>query len=251
MNLDDWKNHSHLWYRVCWAGANLKPVQPEFAIVWETPMSDEETCKITSASPEFMAKALHGGILPDIEAYIEDRKITDAWEAKHGSQKGFNWKDHGCNHAHTNSRQSAMTQEETIEYLIKMVLPTAVQSLKGNRPYYQVAKRSSILKNRLHRNSWEMQLDFDKPLDANFDKAKAIQKKALVDYFIGKDRRAIEIEPYAKFDPELEKELVTIKGSRPDVVFDRLERSKTIVELNNALPAALIKQFFLDEEIAA
>jgi hypothetical protein len=243
--------NSTLFERICWSKENLKPVQPEFAIVWETPMVDEETCKITSASPEFMAKALHGGILPDIEAYIEDRKITDAWEAKHGSQKGFNWNDHGCNHAHTNSRQSAMTQEETIDYLIKMVLPTEVQNLKGNRPYYQVTKRSNVLRNRLHRNSWKMAYDFDNPLSPDFDKAKAIQKKALVDYFIGKDKRAKEIEPYVKFDAELEKELVTIKGSRPDVVFDRLERSKTIAELNNALPAALIQQFFMEEELAA
>jgi hypothetical protein len=150
-------NGSHLADRFAWAEANLKPVQPQYCIVWERPfMSSDECCKITTPAPKWLAAMIHGGIFPDIEAYLRDKEITDAYEKQHGSQIGFDWREMGgAAHPYAKPR-GAMTEEEAIEYLIQKDIPTEIWRPRHNRQIMKIVKRSSIPNDRTHRNSWRL-----------------------------------------------------------------------------------------------
>ena len=241
----------HLWDRLNWAKKVKldQNVQPEFVVVWEDQRDLDAPCKITIPSCEFVAVAMVGGILPKIDAYLRDKAVTDAYEERHGSQEGFSWNVfHAC-HPNCYDFADPMSQEEIIEYIVQLVLPTHV--LKDlNRPRHRIVKRSQILKNRLHRDAWELDFADEQPIAVGFDKAKELQRINLINHFIAADRRAAEIEPYIKLVPDLEGEYTKIKAARPEISFDRLDRAKTLSDLDHALPWALAEQFFHQQEAA-
>ena len=145
----------HLWNRLVWAKSNLRGVQPEFCIAWEDPDDPEAPMKVTTPDPNFLAAALNGGILPPIEAYLADKAVTDAWESEHGSQKGFNWRDHNPQHPYVAPR-GPMDEVEALEYIVQKDLPTRVWGRNHNRPMFKIVPRAAIPTDRTNRNAWRL-----------------------------------------------------------------------------------------------
>jgi len=153
----------HLWDRMCWAKENLKFVQPEYCIAWEDPDTPDEPMKVTTPSPEWLTCALQGGILPDIEAYVEDKKVEEAYLEEHGSMKGFNWKDHDPQHPYVAPRGS-MDEIEALEYIAQKDIPYRVWGKQHNRPMFKIVPRSAIPTNRINRNAWRLST-FEKEME--------------------------------------------------------------------------------------
>jgi len=146
----------HLFNRILWAKANLAPFQSQYCIAWEDPDDPDAPMRVTTPAPEWMAMALHGGLLPPIEAYLADKAVTDEYERVHGSQEGFNWKDHGgAKHPYAEPI-GPMTEEEAMEYLALKDLPTRVIEYKGNRQIIKFVPRHLIPVNRKWRNTWKL-----------------------------------------------------------------------------------------------
>lgn len=240
---------THLSHRVCWAKKNLRHLaeQPEFVIVWEDPKEIEAPCKITWVTPEFVAAAKHGGILPAIDAYVADKKTVERWSERNGSQGGFNWADWSAQHPYTSRLAEPMNHEGIVSYVLQKDLPTRVLE-DGNKPRYRIIERAKLPKNRLHRNAWEFEYSSENPIQPNFEKAKALQKDRLISHFINRDNRAREIEPYIYMDDKLKVEFNQIKAANPETSFDRLSRAKTLSDLNRAMPAELVSRLFFDNQ---
>jgi hypothetical protein len=151
-----------LFNNILWAKTNLPKVEPEYCIVWER--ADGGT-SVTVPAPEWMAMAMHGGLLPDIEVY-HDMKVE--WEHKVTGEKvytqvnegmGSEWKGgkvvpgHGL---HDGPRAPAMTQEEAMEYLLQKDVPRYVwyDHERSNRRKFVICPRSAVSKDRTWRNIW-------------------------------------------------------------------------------------------------
>ena len=121
---------------------------PQFAILWEDPDAPDNPACVTIPSSEWLAMAMHGGILPPVEVY---------WAlAEDEAQPDF--KQHTRGHLlHETQPVQAMTEEEAMEYLVKMVLPTRVwKTYTGNRTILKIVPRSLIPADRAYRNAWNI-----------------------------------------------------------------------------------------------
>ena len=120
----------------------LQPIQPEYCVVWENDI--DAPCKVSIASPEWWAMALHGGILPPVDAYIRD-KLRDPTDQGNVKKEHPYAKPIG-----------PMTPEQAIEYFLMVVLPMDVWINKHNKPKFFICKRDSIPTDRSYRNAWKL-----------------------------------------------------------------------------------------------
>jgi hypothetical protein len=159
LNLDDWKNHEHLWFRRCYYAQVLKKVQSKYRVLFEDPNDLDAPAKVLVPDPNWMAAALNGSVLPDISSYIADQKTLAEYEQEHGSLEGFNWKDHDPQHPYAAPR-GPMTEEEAIEYLIQKNIPPSVwRDYKGNRTIMKIVPVELIPTDRTYRNAWVITQD--------------------------------------------------------------------------------------------
>lgn len=121
--------------------------QPPYAILWEDPNCPDASCKVTTPSPVWWAMALHGDILPPVEAYWALREDE--------AQPGFT--HHTRGYLLHQPGVPAMTPEEAMEYLVMKELPPHVwRDYQGNRTILRIVPREMIPTNRAFRNAWEM-----------------------------------------------------------------------------------------------
>lgn len=127
---------------------NGKFDQPKYAIVWEDPNDIDGPMRITVPSPTWLAMAIHGGILPPVEAYWELYKDQGEPDFTHHT-RGYL--------LHDTKPCDPMTEEEAMEYLIMKDIPPHVwHNYKGNRQILRIVPRSLIPTNREYRNAWRL-----------------------------------------------------------------------------------------------
>ena len=148
MKLSDYK----LFDRLCWAKENLEPVQSDYRVVYEH--DEDKPVAIMSPDPNWMACAMHGGILPPVWVYHE----LAADEAKP------DFKKHTRGHLlHETEPMDPMTEEEAIEYLIMKDVPQEVWKNwnKGNRPKMVICKNEQLPSHRTWRNAWRISTELN------------------------------------------------------------------------------------------
>ena len=137
----------HLWERLSWAKQNLEKYNTEYVVVYEDNI--DEPVKIMTPDPNWMACALHGGILPPVWVYHE--------LAKDEAQPDF--KKHTRGYLlHETKPMEAMTEEDAIEYLIQKEVPKHVwvNSNKMNKPKMVICKKDQLPQTRMWRDSWKI-----------------------------------------------------------------------------------------------
>lgn len=145
---------SPLFQRICWAKENLKPVHSKYRVIFEDPDNFEGPMMVLVPAPEWMAMALHGGLLPPIQAYLEDKAVTEAYEREHGSQEGFKWSENGgAKHPYAKPI-GPMTEEQAIEYLILKDIPSRVYEYQGNRTILKIVPVELVPTDRSYRDAW-------------------------------------------------------------------------------------------------
>lgn len=130
-----------------WASANLKRVDPHYCIIWEDPADLGSPAKVTVPTPEWLALAMHGGILPAVEVYhaVEDT-VLPSGEAHNDAL----WE------MHNGPRMGPMTEEQAMEYLVMNVVPRRVWEGSHNRQMFYIVPMSEIPQSRKFRNAWEL-----------------------------------------------------------------------------------------------
>ena len=141
---------THLWERLCWAKDKLEMVRTEYCVVWEDPEEPDAPAKVLHPSPNWMACALQGGILPPVESYWELKKDEDTL--------GFVKHTRGPELLHNMKPIDAMTEEQAIEYLIMKDIPRHVWQDwdKANKPRMVICTKSQLPSTRVWRNSWKI-----------------------------------------------------------------------------------------------
>lgn len=151
----------HLFERIQIADHFLPMVQSKYRVVFEDPENDEKNdpCSILIPDPHWLAQALHGNILPPIEAELEDQAAYAAYLNAGGNPTEFNWHDidGGAKHPYAKPR-GPMTEEEAIEYLIMKCLPQRIwlDHERTNRPKFKIVSAETISSNRTYRNAWRL-----------------------------------------------------------------------------------------------
>lgn len=165
-----------LWERIVWARHNIEPMETDIRVVFEDPHYPDEPCKVLSPSPEWLAMALHGNILPSIEAYLElpllqvyarkavmtERLTMGAWSASlkwRMAQQGWEFigeKVRGDHKLHTSQVMSAMNIPQAIEYLIKKDIPRHVWDKLYNRQMFRICRSDQLPARNEHRNAWRL-----------------------------------------------------------------------------------------------
>ena len=148
----------HLFERIQIADHFLPMVQSQYRVVWEDPAEPDACCKVTVPDPHWMAQALHGGILPPIEAELEDQAAYQAYLDAGGDPTKFNWHDvdGGAKHPYA-PPTGPMTEEQAIEYLIMKCLPRRVwDDPTANQPRFKIVLAEAIPVERHFRNAWRI-----------------------------------------------------------------------------------------------
>lgn len=165
-----------LYNRLWWAHKNLAPVKSSKVVVFEDPAFENEPCRILAAHPSWMACAMHGNILPPVEAYHEmEYHIVDNFGNEYGGVTQLEFEDMLFDFASTGKAMtmqtvtkhslhgetiSALTEVEAIDYLIKKDIPKRVWGYSDvNYQRYRVVDRSEIPENKRNRNYWKIQQD--------------------------------------------------------------------------------------------
>jgi hypothetical protein len=160
MNLEDFKNHPHLWVRAYYYAQVLPEVESKYRVVFEDPDNLDAPANVLVPAPNWIAAAMHGSVLPDVSCYIEDQKVIAAYEKEHGSLKGFSWKKQGGAKHPYGKPQGPMTEEEAIEYLIQKDIPARVwRDYKGNRQILKIVPVELIPTDRTYRDAWMISQD--------------------------------------------------------------------------------------------
>lgn len=162
-----------LFDRLCWAKQNLPGMQSSKVVVFEDPAFEKEPCKILTPSPEWMACAMYGEILPPVEAYHEmEYVIEDNFGNDYNGVTQLEFEDMLFDFASTGKAMTsqrvtkhrlhdepigALTEDEAIDYIIKKDTPKRVWgSAGGNWINYRVVERSEVVDNRKNRNYWKL-----------------------------------------------------------------------------------------------
>ena len=130
---------SPLFKRILWSQKNLKPVKPKYTIMWEDPKDLEAPVKFKTPAPEWLAMALHGDLLPPIEAYLRDRE-NDYKQPEHPYADPV----------------GPMTEEEAIEYLCLKELPLHVLNYQGNRTILKIVPIDTVPRDKTWRSAWKI-----------------------------------------------------------------------------------------------
>lgn len=133
----------HLHDRLLWAKyeLHLAPVQSRYRVVFEDPDELDAPAKVLVPDPNWLACALHGGILPPVETYLRDQSVPDGEPKEHPYAEPI----------------GPMTEEEAIEYLIMKDIPRKVWDTEGaNKPRFKIVPVEMIPTDRTHRNAWRL-----------------------------------------------------------------------------------------------
>jgi len=161
---EDFDNKAKLLFQhICWSKENLEPVPPKYVIVWQRP---DGNTSVTTPAPEWMAMAMHGGLLPDIEVY---HRLRCEWTNDAGetiltdvkSHPGPQWKTGRVTNGwllHIGPRAPAMTEEEAMEYLLQKDVPLAVWAdhETANQRRFIICPKELIPTDRTWRDAWVM-----------------------------------------------------------------------------------------------
>ena len=133
---------THLFDRICWAHENLARVETDYVVVYEDG-DDHGRAKILVPAPEWLAMALHGGLLPPVEHYHrEQRDPAGSFCGPHDYWSAY-------------EPIGPLTEEEAIEYLIRKDIPRKVWEEGSNYPL-KICRRSQLPTTRLFRNAWRV-----------------------------------------------------------------------------------------------
>ena len=229
----------HLWDRLVDAKARLEPVQLDLRVVFE---HESAIAKVLVSDPNFAAAARHGGIVPVLEAYLADKEVEEKWRADGKDPAKFNWAEAGGARHPYAATAEPMTDDEIMEYLVLKDTPVEVwrNDKRRNMPSYVITSTKYVPANRMHRNAWVFSPDPEAPIVVDIDAAKSMQKRNLVEYFIRSNRRLEELKPFARFDEAAGRECASLAALNPELSFDRLDRAKTLGDLEMAIPAPLL-----------
>lgn len=148
----------HLFERIQIADHFLPMQQSKYRVVFEDPATPDAPCGVMVPDPHWLAQALHGGILPPIEAELKDQATYQSYLDADGDPTKFNWHDvdGGAKHPYAAPR-GPMTEEEAIEYLIMKTLPRRVwDDPVSNQPRFKIVRAEAIPTNRYFRNAWRL-----------------------------------------------------------------------------------------------
>jgi hypothetical protein len=123
-----------LFDRLCWAKDNLEPHQSDYRVVFEDNV--DEPAKVLVPDPNWMACAMHGGILPPVWVYHELEK----------DEKTSGFKKHTRGYLlHETEPMPPMSEEEAIEYLIMKDIPNHIWLQQQQRKPLFVTHRRHLL----------------------------------------------------------------------------------------------------------
>jgi hypothetical protein len=174
-----------------------RPVQPRLCLVWEDPGDLDAPAKVTTPSPQWLAMALHGGILPPVEVYHKmalaltaefpgEAPVTigvrgeGAGDARHDAHQRGGRVTHErvlFHELHTAPPIGPMTEEQALEYLAQKVLPRRVREYQGNRPVMRIIGRDALPADRFSRNAWRMNFNGTEPLTVDMEAARALIRR--------------------------------------------------------------------------
>jgi len=133
---------AHLFDRLLWAKDNLAPVQSRYRVVFEDPEEPDAPAKVLVLDPNWLAAALHGGILPPIKAYLADQGVADGQPKAHPYAEPI----------------GPMTEEEAVKYIIMKDIPRRVwDDPTANAPRFAIVPVEAIPSDRTHRNAWRLE----------------------------------------------------------------------------------------------
>jgi len=138
---------THYWHRLQWAKDHLTRFQTKYAVVYQ--LDWEAPCAIMHPAPEFMAAAMHGGILPPIETILamnDDESRPDFVRHTLGAERD------------AAKPLGPLTEEEAVEYVIQQSIPREIWDggSGSNSRRMAICYREQLPASREFRGAWRL-----------------------------------------------------------------------------------------------
>ena len=137
-------------------GRGCPKVPPQYVIVWTDPEDEGNKVTVISPSPRWLGYVMHGYYTCSIEDQLTDIRIKTKWANNH-PEVGFAWdkSKHKALHPYAPTI-GPITEEEAMEYLVKITLPERIWSdTTSNSPRFVICSPSQI-PIKTYRNAWRM-----------------------------------------------------------------------------------------------
>lgn len=132
---------THLLDRLVDSKTRLAPVQSRYRVVFEDPAEPDAAACVLIPDPHWLAAALAGGVLPPVEAYLQDQSAPGAQPKVHPRAAPI----------------GPLTEEQAIEYLIQKDVPPRVwRDYKGNRCIMRIVPVEAVPSDRDFRDAWRV-----------------------------------------------------------------------------------------------
>ena len=127
--------------RLILAKQRLTPVDSKYCVAYEDPAELDAPVKIFHPDPHFLAAALAGWVLSPVDTYLRDQKRKVGEKMEHPYAPPI----------------PAMSEEETLEYLIKVCVPTRVwRDYTGNRTILKIVPKDMLPADYTFRDAWSL-----------------------------------------------------------------------------------------------
>jgi hypothetical protein len=178
---------AHLWDRLVYMRKVVAPYQSQYRVVYEDPHDPEAPARVLVPDPHWMAYALHGNVLPAIEAYhkfplihryerngiltevkcdginsgtVKMRMESDGW-TKLGEKYNKPLAEARGLTLHSAPVLPVMTEKQAILYLVMKDTPPEVWKdfvleIPSNRRKLIICKKDQVPSDRKYRNAWEI-----------------------------------------------------------------------------------------------
>ena len=132
-----------LWQReLVLKDRGLEPIEPQYCIVWEDPTDLDAPVKVTTPSPQWLAMAMHGNVLPPVSVYplpVDEKGAVIFPHPLHDDVI------------------PTMTEEQAMEYLYQKDCEPHMTEVPGdNRRRFVITKRAMVSTDRSYRNAWRL-----------------------------------------------------------------------------------------------
>lgn len=227
-------------------------------IVFDDPArGDGVATRILVPAPEWMAAALAGGYLPEVNAYHQTEytvKLSDGTEYKNmgwhefddfiidlvGEGKRLKSQVVTKYTVHDAPIMDAMTELECMEYIKQKDMPKRIWGdSSSNFPRYQVVQHNKLPISRIGRNNWNMTGDLNAPIKVDLDATKTEFKGKLINRYVGLQSEIENKRQFVNWHEETANQVAAFDAIDMNIVLSGIMKAGSISKLESVIPAQL------------
>lgn len=249
---------TRLFDRLLIAKQRLPAFPSALVIIFEDPgRASEQPASVLIPDPNCMAALMHGGVLPEVEAFHQtEYTVTEGSGVEYKGMGFHEFDDYIIDLVERGgSLKSQVVTKYTVHdapvmgpvderealrwFMMKDMAKRVWGDSSSNFPRYQVVKHNVIPTIRAGRNHWSMTGDENAPVKVEMVGARTELKGKLINRFVRMQGEIEAKRPFAQYHEPTHDEIKDFDKIDMDVILANVVRAQDAYQLESAIPALL------------